>query len=170
MNGADYLFVAVFLVSLGIGILRGFVREAISLLVWLVGLWLAWRFAYVLYPYLGGALAEPGLREWVARILMLVLVLLGGSAIGALASYLVTRAAGLAATDRMLGALFGIVRAVVVIGIFVLVAQGLRLDEEKWWKDSRLMPVAEHVASWLERYAEPAMEPLLDDAANLIRR
>jgi membrane protein required for colicin V production len=170
MNGADYLFVAVFLVSLGVGFLRGFVRESISLLVWLVGLWLAWRFAYVLYPYLGGALAEPGLREWVARILMLVLVLLFGSAIGALASYLVTRAAGLAATDRTLGALFGIVRAVVIIGIFVLVGQGLRLDGERWWKDSRLMPTAEHVASWLERYAEPAVEPLVDDAAKLIRR
>jgi membrane protein required for colicin V production len=170
MNGADYLFAAVFLVSLGMGILRGFVRESISLLVWLIGLWLAWRFAYVLYPYLGGALAEPGLREWMARILMLVLVLLVGSAVGALANYLITRAAGLAATDRVLGALFGLVRAVIMIGIFVMVGQGLGLDGEKWWKDSRLMPWAEHAASWLERYAEPAVEPLLDDAANLIRR
>lgn len=170
MNGADYLFVAVLLVSLGTGILRGFVRESISLLVWLVGLWLAWHFAYVLYPYLGGALAAPGLREWVARILMLSLVLLVGSAVGALASYLVTRAAGLAVTDRMLGALFGLVRAVVMIGIFVMVGQGLGLEGEKWWKDSRLMPWAEHAATWLERYAEPAVQPLLDDAAKLIRR
>jgi len=170
MNGADYLFVAILLVSLGMGLLRGFVRESISLVVWLVGLWLAWHFAYVLYPYLGGALAAPGLREWVARVLMLGLVLVFGSAIGALASYLVTRAAGLAATDRMLGALFGVVRAVVIIGIFVLVGQGLQLEGEKWWKDSRLMPWAEHAASWLERYAEPAVEPLLDDAAKLIRR
>ena len=169
MNGADYLFVAVFLVSLGMGILRGFVRESISLLVWLVGLWLAWRFAYLLYPYLGGALAEPGLREWIARILMLVLVLLVGSAVGTLANYLVTRAAGLAATDRMLGALFGLARALVMIGIFVMVGQGLGLEGEKWWKDSRLMPWAEHAATWLERYAEPAVEPLLDEAAGLIR-
>ena len=169
MNGADYLFVAVVLVSLGMGIMRGFVRESISLLVWLVGLWLAWHFAYVLYPYLGGALAEPGPREWIARILMLALVLLVGSAVGALASYLVTRAAGLAAADRSLGALFGMVRGVVIIGIFVMVGQGLRLEGEKWWQDSRLMPWAEHVANWLERYAEPAVEPLLDDAARLIR-
>lgn len=170
MNGADYLFVAVLLASLGLGILRGFVRESISLLVWLVGLWLAWHFAYVLYPYLGGTLSQPGLREWVARILMLALVLVFGSAIGALASYLVTRAAGLAVTDRLLGALFGIVRAVVIIGIFVLVGHGLRLDGEKWWKDSHLMPYAEHAAHWLERYAEPAVDPLLDGARDLLRR
>jgi len=170
MNGADYLFIGILLVSLTLGVMRGFIREALSLLVWLIGLWLAWHYAHLLYPYLGGTLAQPGLREWVARLLMLALVLLVGSAIGALVSYLVTRAAGLAVTDRLLGLLFGLVRAVVMIGIFVIVGQGLGLDGERWWKSSRLMPHAEHAASWLERYAEPSVEPLLDEAVNLIRR
>ena len=170
MNGADYLFVVILLVSLALGVMRGFVREAISLLVWLVGLWLAWHFSYVLHPYLGGVLAQPGLREWTARVLMLFLVLIVGGAIGALVSYLVTRAAGLAVTDRVLGALFGLVRAVVVIGVFVLIGQGLRLEGEQWWKSSLLMPYAEHAASWLERYAEPAVEPLLQGATKLIKQ
>lgn len=170
MNGADYLFIFILLVSLTLGVIRGFVRESISLLAWLAGLWLAWRFAYVLYPYLGGVLAEPGLREWVARVLMLVIVLLLGSAVGSLISYVTTRAAGLAGTDRILGALFGLARAAVIIGIFVLVGQGLELDGEAWWKASRLMPTAEHAATWLERYAEPAIEPLLDDATGLMHR
>jgi membrane protein required for colicin V production len=170
MNGADYLFIAILLVSVALGVIRGFVREAISLLVWLGGLWLAWRYAYLLYPYLGGALAEPGLREWIARVLLLVIILFVGSAVGALITYLLHRAAGLAATDRMLGVLFGIVRALVAIGIFVIVAEGLDLDGENWWKSSRLMPYAEHAASWLERYAEPAVEPLLDEASSLIGR
>ena len=59
MNGADHLFAAILLISLVLGCLRGFVRESISLLSWLIGLWLAWHFAYLLYPWLGGALAEP---------------------------------------------------------------------------------------------------------------
>jgi membrane protein required for colicin V production len=145
-------------------VLRGFIRESVSLLFLLVGLWLAWHYAYVLYPYLGGVLAEPGLREWVARLLMLALVLLVGAAVGALVRYLVTRAAGLAVTDRVLGLLFGAVRACVIIGIFVMVGQGLDLAGEPWWKSSRLMPYAEHLASWLERYAEPAVGPLLERA------
>ena len=38
MNGADYLFVGILLVSLTLGVMRGFIREALSLLVWLIGL------------------------------------------------------------------------------------------------------------------------------------
>lgn len=170
MNGADYLFAGILLVSLALGVMRGFVREAIALLIWLIGLWLAWHYAHLLYPYLGGTLGQPGLREWVARLAMLGLVLLVGSAIGALVSYLVTRAAGLAVTDRLLGALFGLVRAVVIIGVFVMVGRGLDLDGERWWKSSRLMPYAEHAASWLEHFAEPSVEPLLDEAIDLIKR
>jgi membrane protein required for colicin V production len=169
MNGADYLFIGILLVSLTLGIIRGFVREAISLLVWLAGLWIAWHYAYLLYPYLGGALGAPGLREWLARVLLFVAILFLGSALGALVTYLLHRSSGLAVTDRLLGALFGVVRALVAVGVFVIVAQGLDLDGEKWWKSSRLMPYAEHAATWLERYAEPAVEPLLDEANSLIR-
>lgn len=168
MNGADYLFVFIVLASSTLGVLRGFVREAISLLSWLVGLWVAWRFAYVLDPYLGGMLGTPGLREWVARVLLLIGVLLLGSVVGAVTSYFMRRAAGLAATDRMLGILFGLARALVIIGIFVMVCRGLDLDGEEWWKRSRLVPYAEQVAAWLERYAEPAVEPLLDEASRMI--
>jgi membrane protein required for colicin V production len=168
MNGADYLFVAILLASSTLGVLRGFIRESVSLLAWLIGLWVAWRYAYVLDPYLGGVLATPGLREWIARILLLFGILLLGAAIGSLVSYLTRRAAGLAGTDRMLGILFGLVRALVIIGVFVMVGRGLDLDGEGWWKRSALMPYAEHAANWLERYAEPAVEPLLDEASKLI--
>ena len=169
MTGIDYAFVLVMLASLLAGVLRGFIREAISLVSWLVGLWVAWHYAYVLSPYLGGVLATPGLREWVARILLLVGLLLLGSAIGALVGYLVRTAAGLAATDRLLGLLFGACRALVVIGVFVMIGRGLDLQQEPWWTGSRLMPYAEHAANWLERYAEPELEPLLEDAAGMIR-
>ena len=39
------------------GAIRGFLRESVALLGWLVGLWLAWRYAGRVEPYLGGALA-----------------------------------------------------------------------------------------------------------------
>ncbi|MGH8136191.1 MAG: CvpA family protein, partial [Steroidobacteraceae bacterium] len=143
MNGADHLFAAVLLISLVLGCLRGFVREAISLLSWLIGLWLAWHFAYLLYPWLGGALAEPGIREWTGRAIVLFLALLIGAAAGAITSHFVQRAAGLAAMDRMVGALFGLVRAVVVIGLIVIGGRAVDLDLEPWWQKTRSMPAAE---------------------------
>jgi membrane protein required for colicin V production len=61
MNGADYLILGVLAVSLLLGMYRGFVRESIGLLAWLGGLWLAWRYASLVEPFLGGALS-PGPR------------------------------------------------------------------------------------------------------------
>ena len=165
MNGADHLFAAILLISLVLGCLRGFVREAIALLSWLIGLWLAWHFAYLLYPWLGGALAQPGIREWTGRAIVLFLALLVGSAAGAIASHFVQRAAGLALMDRIVGGLFGLVRAAVVIGLIVIGGRAVDLDLEPWWQKTKSMPAAEAVANWLERYAEPAAAEFLDRAA-----
>jgi len=165
MNGADHVFTVILLISLVLGCLRGFVREAISLLSWLIGLWLAWHFAYLLYPWLGGALAEPGIREWTGRAIVLFLTLLTGSAAGAIAAYFVQRATGLAVMDRLLGGLFGLMRAVVVIGLLVIGGRAVDLELEPWWQKTKSMPAAEAVANWLERYAEPAAADLLERAA-----
>lgn len=165
MNGADYLFAAILLISLVLGCFRGLLREAIALVAWLAGLWLAWHFSYLLYPWLGGALAEPGIREWTARAIVLFLVLLTGAAVGAITSHFMQRAAGLALMDRMLGGLFGLVRAAVVIGLLVIGGKAVDLDLEPWWQKTRSMPAAEAVARWLQRYAEPAAVELLDRAA-----
>lgn len=165
MNGADHLFAVILLISLALGCLRGFIRESISLLSWLAGLWLAWHFAYLLNPWLGGALAEPGIREWAGRVIILFLVLLVGAAAGAITAYFAHRAAGLAVTDRLLGGLFGLMRGVVVIGLLVIGARAVNLDLEPWWESTKSMPVAEAIANWLERYAEPAAAELLERAA-----
>ena len=164
MNGADHLFAAILLISLVLGCVRGFIREAIALLSWLVGLWLAWHFAYLLYPWLGGALAEPGIREWAGRAAVLFAVLLIGSAAGGITAHFLRRAAGLAVMDRILGGLFGLVRAVLVIGLLVIGGRAVNLDLEPWWQKTKSMPVAEAAANWLERYAEPATAGLLDRA------
>ena len=165
MNGADHLFAAILLISLVLGCLRGFVREAISLLV-LADRPVA-RLAFRLPAVsmagrrAGGA---PGIREWTGRAVVLFLTLLVGAAVGAIASHFMQRAAGLAVMDRIIGGLFGLMRAVVVIGLLVIGGRAVNLDLEPWWQKTKSMPAAEAVANWLERYAEPAAEELLERA------
>jgi membrane protein required for colicin V production len=164
MSGADHLFAIILLASGVLGYVRGFVREAIALLSWLVGLWLAWHYAYLIFPWLGGALAEPGVREWTGRAILLFLALLVGAGIGSVTTYYLRRATGLAVTDRLIGALFGLLRGAVVIGLLVLAGRAVDLDLEPWWDRTRSMPVAEAIGNWLERYAEPAAAELYDRA------
>ncbi len=67
MTTVDYIVIATVLLSILFGSVRGFLRESIALLGWLVGLWLAWRYAYLVEPYLGGDLAGTDLQSWAAR-------------------------------------------------------------------------------------------------------
>src|SRR5450631_4728656 len=116
MTPADVLIVLVLLGSTIIGLLRGFVREAVSLVFWVAAIWAAWRFGPMVEPHLGGLLADPSVSPWVGRLVVLVLVLLLGWIIGMLLSYF-TRSLGLGAMDRVLGLLFGILRGLVLVGL-----------------------------------------------------
>ena len=165
MNGADHFFAIILLASGVLGFVRGFIREAISLLTWLVALWVAWHYADLVNPWLGGALAEPGVREWAGRAIMLFLVLLIGALVGAIAGYFAHRAAGLAGVDRLVGTTFGLLRGIVIIGLIVIGGRAVHLDREPWWEKTRSMPAAEAVANWLERYAQPAAAELVEQAA-----
>src|SRR5260370_1311527 len=109
MTAADVLILLVLLGSTIIGLLRGFVREAVSLVFWVVAIWAAWKFGPVVEPHLGGLLADPKVAPWVGRLVILLLVLLGGWVVGMLMSYF-TRSLGLGVMDRVSGLLVGIVR------------------------------------------------------------
>ena len=124
------------------------------MLGWLVGLWLAWRYAYVVEPFLGGALAGTELQAWVARIIVLMVVVIASWLLGGLLDYLVQRSGLTLGVDRLLGALFGLVRGAVIMGFAVMLGQAAQLASESWWRESRIMPLGEEMSSVLRGYVE----------------
>jgi membrane protein required for colicin V production len=56
--------------------------------------------------------------------------------------------------DRTLGAVFGLLRAAVLIGLAVIVLEFAEVDREAWWQEARLRPYAERVADAVKYYAE----------------
>jgi len=148
MTLVDYLIILLVVLSAAVGVARGFLREIIALVSWIVALLVAWHFAGRLEPYLGGLLSSPYVRPWAARGILLIAVLLAGAAVGATVTHLV-RLSLFSGTDRFLGLLFGLVRGLVIFGVLVLVCQTVRLDEENWWRASRLLPYGERAAHLL---------------------
>lgn len=148
MNIADFLVIAIVVISAVIGIARGFLREVVSLLTWVLALFFAWRFGGLLEPRLGGLLADPDVRPWAARAIIFLLVLLVGAAVGALLGHFV-RLSIFSGMDRFLGFLFGLARGAVVIGVLVILGQLLRLEGEGWWRQSLLLPYGERMANGL---------------------
>ena len=158
MTGADVLILVVLLGSTLIGLLRGFVREAVSLAFWIVAIWAAWHFGRIVEPHLGGLLADPNVAPWVGRLVILVLVLLVGWVAGMVLSYL-TRSLGMGPLDRVIGLLFGIVRGMVLVGLMIIGAELLHLNHEEWWNRSKLVPYGETAGDWLRAMVGERGEP-----------
>ena len=88
------------------------------------------------------------MRPWAARVIIVALILLFGAALGAIIAHYV-RLSIFSGMDRFLGFLFGAVRGVVLIGVFVILGQLLKLDGEAWWRHSMLLPYGHSLANGL---------------------
>jgi membrane protein required for colicin V production len=148
MNIADYVVIAAVVLSAIVGALRGFLREAIALAAWLVALFVAWHFSDTIEPHLGGLLAASYVRPWAARVIIVALILLLGAGLGAIMGHYV-RLSIFSGVDRFLGFLFGAARGLVLVGVFVILGQLLKLDGEMWWRHSMLLPYGHSVANGL---------------------
>ena len=148
MNITDYYVIAAIIISAVVGSLRGFLREAIALVTWVIALFVGWHFSDSIAPHLGGLLSGSPVSTWAARVIIVVLVLLLGSGIGYTLAHFV-RLSIFSGMDRFLGFVFGVFRGFVMLGVFVILAQTLRLDGERWWRQSVLMPYGESIANGL---------------------
>ena len=148
MNLTDYLVIAAIIASAIVGALRGFLREAVALAAWVIALFLAWHFSDLIAPHLGGLMSDSEVRPWAARVIIVLLVLLLGAGVAAALAHFV-RLSIFSGMDRLLGFGFGLLRGLVLLGVFVILGQLLRLQEEQWWRHSMLIPYGESVANGL---------------------
>ena len=142
MPTADYVIIAAVLISALVGAARGLLREGIAFVTWIVALILAWHFSDLVEPHLGGVLSSVEVKAWVARFIIL------GALIGALVHQFV-RLSIFAGMDRLGGFAFGALRGLVLFGIFVMLGQLLKLDQDHWWHNSHFIPVGESIANGL---------------------
>lgn len=148
----DYAILAIMAVSALVSLVRGFVKEGISLLGWIAAFWLAITFTADVATLLEPHISVPSLRQGVAFAALFVAALLASG----LAIYLVGMLAektGLSGTDRILGVLFGLGRGAVIVALLVLLAGFTELPRDPWWHQSVFIPhfhaLAEQIQSLL---------------------
>jgi len=154
----DYILLGAFLVSVGVGFFRGFFKEALSLITWVLALWVAWRFSGILDPLLT-SVSSPALKLWAARVILFVGVMLAGALFSRLVGMLI-ESSGLTSTDRVLGMVFGAGRGVLVVGLLVIVLQLLEMDREAWWQESLIVPRTAELTGWLREYLDAGLDEL----------
>lgn len=158
----DIIIAVALLISIVVGIVRGFVKEAISIAALLIAIWAALYFGPAVGDVSSSWLSSEGLQMWFGRVLVFAIVLSIGGLLGWGISKLV-RMSVLGGMDRFLGSLFGVVRGILLLAVFIIGGQFAGFDQDEWWLQSRLIPHVEVIADWIKVMAPQGLELLMPD-------
>ena len=152
MTWFDYGVLIIIGLSLVWSVFRGFVRELVSVIGWIAGFIFAMAFTQPL-----AAQFPPSLGPFLSPLLAFLAILLGTWIVSGLIGVVLSRviqAAGLGWADRLLGALFGLLRGLIIVLILVMLGGLTPLPKEPFWREAVLAAPLES-AALLARSALP---------------
>ena len=135
---------------------RGFVKEALSLFLWIMAIVLTASLNKVVSEYLADSIAIEPIRYAVATFGLFFIIMFIGSIINNMISKLV-QSIGLGFFDRLIGFVFGLTRgALIVLALVMTAPYLLDVENQQWWLTSSLIPyfeqfkiVGANVLTWM---------------------
>ncbi|MEJ2297593.1 MAG: CvpA family protein [Woeseiaceae bacterium] len=158
----DIIIVAAILVSVVVGLMRGFVKEAISIAALLIAIWAALYFGPAAGSVSQSWLSSEELQRWFGRILVFAVILSVGALVGWGLSKVI-RWSALSGMDRFLGSLFGAARGILLVAVAIIGGQFAGFDNDSWWSQSRLIPHFGVVVDWIKVIAPEGLDLLVPD-------
>ena len=139
MGGFDWIIALVFVVSVVVGMWRGFVKEALSLASWIMAFWLAIAFCHEAGDLLGQYVNIPTetFRVWAGFALVFVSTLFAF----AMLSMFLTKVflhGPVKSLDRILGIGFGGLRAAAVIVLLMWVVRASRMPNRSCYRSEAI--------------------------------
>lgn len=144
----DYLCGGIVAISVIVSFFRGFAKEMISLVAWIVGAMLAFTYAPTAQAWFSSWISVETVRFVVAFIVILLVVLLIGCLINKLISFCVKHI-GLSFFDRLVGVLFGVVRGVFLVVVISIFVDSLHWQDKPWAQRSVVLHKTKPVAVWV---------------------
>lgn len=148
MNWVDFAILGIVALSAVISVIRGFVRETVSLMVWIAAFWAALRYGPDLAGWLSTYIETVSVRMVAAFVTLFLAVFI----VGSLISYFLSKAVrhiGLGSADRVLGVMFGVARGALVIVLVLMVVGLTPLTDSTAWRDSLLIDyLSPYIVEW----------------------
>jgi len=150
MSWVDLVIVIIIVISALISLVRGFVKESISLASWLFAGFIAFIYFEPLADLLEPYIESPTIRTGSSFAILFVSSLIIGAIINFMVSQLVSKT-GLTGTDKSLGVVFGTARGVlIVVIVLALLAELTPMPSESWWQESTMIDYFATMASWIK--------------------
>jgi membrane protein required for colicin V production len=148
MNVVDITIIGILIISAAISFVRGFVKESLSLVAWILAIWVAVHYAPRLSLLLLEYINSELVRQITAFFALFAVTLFLGSMVNVLIGKLI-RKTGLSGTDRMVGIVFGLARGSLVVALVVLLAGITTMPQQMWWHESNLVAPFEKMAYFM---------------------
>lgn len=149
----DYAIIIIIAVSTLISLVRGFVKEAVSLAIWVAAFIIASQFYQDLAVFFT-QIQDQLVRNAAAIAALFVATLILGAIINYILSKLVLHT-GLSGTDRVLGLVFGALRGILIVSALLFFIDSFTgLSDSTWWRDSLLIPHFGVFIQWFFEYLE----------------
>ena len=163
----DFVVISILLLSALLGVIRGLVKEVLSLVVFGLSMWLAYHYASQLVKLtnLDVPLGDMG-RTVIAFIAIFIVGLLLGKLLSLILGRLIS-GTGLTGIDRFLGAIFGLARGVLIIAVLSTLAALTSLPSNAEWKDALTKPAIEYSVSFVRSWLPPDWANKVSEATDI---
>lgn len=162
MNGVDLLILVTIALCVWRGFQLGLIRSVLSVVGWLVGLYVGTHYAKSLAPLFADWIETPAFQTVAAFLLLIAAVFLLFRVLGTLLVS-VLQALALRPLERLAGAAFGAAKGGLIVLILISVVAPWFKSAE-WWQQSNmvqeLMPYAPLAMQVSKQLAEQAWQQL----------
>lgn len=154
MTVFDYAVLVIVGISILISLMRGAVREILSLLGWVLAFYVARTYAIQVMPLLPYDIPSEKLKMLAAFIIVFLAVLLITSLIAIALSGLL-KEIGLGWLNRLLGGVFGFLRGLLIVTVLMILAGMTQLPKDERWTNAMfsapLEALVKTVLLWLPK-------------------
>ena len=131
----DYVVLLIISLSVILSVMRGLLREVLAILSWIVSFYVAKTYASQIIPMMPSNIPNDSLRFLAAFLVLFFATLIITSLLSIPLAEIFNKV-GLSWLNRLLGAVFGFARGVLIVGIVVFLAGLTSIPQDSMWRNA----------------------------------
>lgn len=185
LNSVDFFVIFIFALSMLLGFMRGLLKEVISLITWIAASAVSTLFASKLATVFG-ATAPSGemvgnaitgasqgtYTHFLALGISFIVLFVGTLFAGFIVNTIIVgimQGAFISLPNRLLGALFGLIRGFLVVIILMFLAELTPMGSQPSWQQSQFVKAFAPTVQWLQRLVQPGLKIIREKAEGALQ-